>query len=133
MDSMKELIVFIIIFIIWLILYKKGIVRFKTTTYYGKYRMKRSTKHLKMDYRKFDGTEYFNFKFKEGQKITMTYSVIVERGTLKLILNDKNDEIFTKTFHSNESGEFTFTTVSKRYSITLESNDTKGSCEIQFQ
>ncbi|MDN4492965.1 hypothetical protein [Ureibacillus aquaedulcis] len=126
---MEDLIMLGVFIIIIAVLYKKGIIRLKTTTY-GKYIMKRSEDHVEVTYKKFDGFEYYYFDLSKGYPFTMNYSVMVERGTLTIELRSMKGECFSQSFTSSEEGEFSFEAESNKYSVKLVGEDTKGGCKI---
>lgn len=129
---MEDLIVLGVFIIIFVVLYKKGIIRLTTTTY-GKYIMKRSEDHVDVSYKKFDGLEYYYFDLSKGHRFTLKYSVTVERGTLIIELRSMKGECFSKSFSSSDTGEFSFDAESNKYSVKLIGVDTKGGCEITIK
>ncbi len=128
---MEELIVFGVLLLIFGVLYKKGLIRFTMTTY-GKYKMKRYGDHVEVSYKKFDGLEYYYFNLNKEHRFTMTYSVVVERGTVTIELRSMKGECFSKSFTASEEGEFNFEAESNKYSVKLIGEDTKGGCKITF-
>lgn len=95
--------------------------------------MKRSQDHVDVSYKKFDGIEYYYFDLSKGQRFTLTYSVVVERGTLAIELRSMKGEFFSKSFTSSETGEFSFEPESNKHSVKLIGEDTKGGCKITLK
>jgi hypothetical protein len=130
--GMEELIEVGVLITIFVVLYKKGLIRFTVNTY-GKYVMKRSQDHVDVSYKKFDGIEYYYFDLSKGHRFTLTYSVVVERGTITIELRSMKGEFFSKSFSSSETGEFSFEAESNKLSVKLIGVETKGGCKITIK
>ncbi|WP_068675120.1 hypothetical protein [Oceanobacillus sp. Castelsardo] len=109
----------IILLIIFYILYKKGILCIRSQTYLF-YKMKRTSNRLSVSYKKYDGLEHYSFWVKKGSKVTVSYNVTVEVGSLLLEWRDlRNNCYFKKEFYDNESVTFSFEATRRLYSIEI--------------
>lgn len=106
---------------------------FKSQTYIF-YKMRRTSNRLSVSYKKFDGLERYSFWIKKGSKVTVSYDVTVEAGSLILEWSDiKNKHYFQKEFHENESGSFSFEATRRLYSINIHAKNTKGGCKVELE
>jgi len=124
---------FIIVFALIFILHKKGIIRFRVQTKIW-YKSFHTPKSYKASYKKFDGIEYYRFWVKKGSKVTVTYDVSVESGSLLLEFWHTTKSIyFQQEFNQSASGAFSFIANKRMYTLRLEGLNTKGECEVQVE
>ena len=79
----------------------------------------------------FDGIESKKVKFDKGDKVTIVYSIELEKGALQVNLKDQaGKEIFSK---SEGSGEATFTVnETQNYSINIIASKAKGKYNLTW-
>lgn len=79
----------------------------------------------------FDGTNNKKVKFDKGDKVTIVYSIELEKGALQVNLKDQaGKEIFSK---SEGSGEATFTVnETQNYSINIIASKAKGKYNLTW-
>ncbi|MFD1413604.1 hypothetical protein [Oceanobacillus jeddahense] len=83
-------------------------------------------------YKKFHGVEYYHFRVKKNEIITVSYDVSVEEGSLRLEWRDRKDLLHDHTFFESESVEFSFTAKRRIHYIKLEANQTRGGVSIEM-
>ncbi|MFP7255809.1 hypothetical protein SFC02_16045 [Terribacillus goriensis] len=127
---LSDIIGFIIIMLIFAVLVKFRVIRIVSKK---GYKYKQSKHELNLTYKKFNGFDYYYFKFKQGKTITLTYDVEVQEGELKLELRDRKQLIWQEVFTENKQGSISAQTHYRRYSVKVEGKRTKGSCRIQFE
>ncbi|MFS0562248.1 hypothetical protein AB1K91_16035 [Terribacillus sp. 179-K 1B1 HS] len=93
---------------------------------------KQSKQQLSITYGKFNGFDYYYFKFKPDHMVTLSYEVEVEEGELMLEWRDRKRLIWRETFSEDAQGKVTAKTKHRRYSIRVEGKHTKGGCRIHF-
>ncbi|WP_366248537.1 hypothetical protein [Terribacillus aidingensis] len=126
---MSDIIGFIIIILIFAVLVKFRVIRIVSKNGY-KYKQ---TKHeLNLTYKKFNGFDYYYFKFNQGKLITLSYDVEVQEGELILEWHDRKQLLWKEAFTENTQGSFTAQTHYRRYSVRIEGKHTKGGCRLQF-
>ncbi|SDD26659.1 hypothetical protein SAMN05421663_108126 [Terribacillus halophilus] len=93
---------------------------------------KQFKQQLSITYGKFNGFDYYYFKFKPDQMVTLSYEVEVKEGELMLEWRDRKQVIWRETFCEDAQGTVTAKTKHCRYSIRVEGKHTKGECRIHF-
>ncbi|MEK5070192.1 hypothetical protein [Sporosarcina sp. FSL K6-1508] len=107
------------------IIIKKGKLRVVTQI---KYIYKRIGNRLNISYKIFNGFEYYYFRFKKHELLSISYDVTVEEGSFTLEWRDRKELLFKKKFTENEIGTFTFTTKHRIHSLKVIGEQTKGGC-----
>lgn len=97
-----------------------------------KYIYKHFGKQLSVRYRKFHGFDYYYFRLIKQEETILAYEVTVEEGSLTLEWRDSKNLLFTKTFTSDETGEFKFTPERRLHSVKLEAEHTRGGCKVEI-
>ncbi|MFD1707645.1 hypothetical protein ACFSCZ_13015 [Siminovitchia sediminis] len=111
------------------LLFKYGKPRFVKKIHYV---YKHFGNKLKVSYKKFHGFNYYYFRVKKDETVSVRYNVTVEEGSLTLEWRDSKSLLFSKTFHENDDGEFTFTAKKKLHSLKLEADHSRGGCRIEL-
>ena len=125
------IIISVVIFVIvFLYLDKKGIIKTQTKLFYT---YRKTSNRLRVSYKKYDGYDYYRFRLKKGRKVTISYEVTVEEGSLLVEWRDLKDSYFLKEFHQNESGKFSFETTRSLQSLKLDGKNTKGGCLFEVE
>lgn len=124
-----DIVGFIIIVLIFAVL-----VRFRVIKMVSKngYKYKQTKRVLNLTYKKFNGFDYYYFKFNQGKMITLSYNVEVQEGELILEWRDRKQLLWQEAFTENAQGSITAQTQYRRYSVRVEGKHTKGGCLIQF-
>lgn len=123
----------IIIGIIFYILHQKGIVRIRSLTKLF-WKATYTPSRYKVSYKKFDGVEYHRFLVKKGSKVTVSYDVTVEEGSLLIeFWRTTKKSYFRKEFTADESGAFCFRADDRMYTLRLEGFHTKGGCRVELE
>lgn len=113
-------------------LHQKGIIRLRRSIKLF-YKYKQSLSGIDISYKKYDGFDYYYFRLKKGQKITVFYEVTVESGSLRLEWKDSKRTYFNKLFQENDSGHFTYESSKRLHSLKLDGKDTQGGCRVHFE
>lgn len=128
-----EFVGILIISIIYFILHKKGIVRLRSQTQIF-WKASYTPNRYKVSYKKFDGVEYHRFWVKKGSKVTVSYDVTVETGSLLVeFWHTTKKSYFRKEFNTDESGAFSFKADKRMYTLRLEGFHTKGGCIVELE
>ncbi len=109
--------------------FKKGKLRLVTKINYV---YKRFGNKLNISYKRFHGFDYYYFRVKKHENVTVRYDVSVEEGSLTLEWRDSQDLIYNQTFFENERGEFIFTANMRLHSLKLVADQTRGGALIEL-
>jgi hypothetical protein len=128
-DVFSDVIGFIIIVLIFAVLIKFRVIKIVSK---NGYKYKQSNHELTLTYKKFNGFDYYYFKFSQGRTMTLSYDVEVDEGELILEWRDRKQLLWQEVFTENTQGSITAQTHNRRYSVRIEGKHTKGGCRIQF-
>lgn len=119
----------IVITIVTFIFLRYG--RIRTVTHINYIARKRKN-NFRVKYKKFDGIEYYHFRLRKQENITIKYNVTVEKGSLTIEWRDRKNTFFQKTFSESSEGEFHYKTELKLHTLKLEAEHTKGGCQLEL-
>ncbi|WP_338749413.1 hypothetical protein [Bacillus sp. FJAT-52991] len=122
--------IFFIVLILIIFMLRKHI-KFRTVIKWG-YTYKHFGKTLNVTYKRFTGLDNYNFIFRKGNIVTISYDVKVEEGELTLEWTDRKKIIWQETFKEDSQGTFTTLADHRLHCIQLEGKNTKGGCHIEF-
>ncbi|KPH71339.1 hypothetical protein [Oceanobacillus caeni] len=128
-----EFIPSVIILTILFALYKKGILSIRRQTYLS-HITKKTKNRFRASYKKYNGYHYYCFLVKKGSKVTVSYDVTVEAGSLILEWKDiKMNHYFHKEFYDSQSGSFSFEAERRYYTLKFTGKNTKGGCIVELK
>src|SRR5699024_7981065 len=94
---------------------------------------KKTPKKFGASYKLYDGFEYYHFRLKKVETVTIHYEVSVEKGSLKMEWKDAENSFFQQEFNEDEKGSFTIVTSRRLHSLRLKGIHTKGGCNITIE
>ena len=125
-----EVIIGLVILIIVFVLYEKRFLRKRKAILF---KHKKTPKKFGASYKLYDGFDYYHFRLKKGETVTIHYEVSVEKGSLKMEWKDAENSFFQQEFNEDEKGSFTIVTSRRLHSLRLEGIHTKGGCNITIE
>lgn len=129
---LNKAIVPLILMLIVFLLHKKGVLDVRPLLGIG-YSYKKGRRTLKIRLFRFGGSKVYNFMLKKGKPITFHYDVVVEEGSLRLIVRTNGGDLFDRTFTENERGSMEIDPKYRLQSIVLKGHNNKGRCHCEFR
>lgn len=122
--------IFFIVLILIIFMLRKHI-KFITVIKWG-YTDNNFGKTLNVSYKRFAGLDNYNFFFRKGNIVTISYDVKVEEGELTLEWTGRKKIIWQETFKEDSQGTFTTLADHRLHYVHIEGKNTKGGYHIKF-